>query len=496
MALLKKYKLAGFLLASLTILLFQNCSNVSLIPKQAEQSITPYIPPSYEIKPALAVRAPACISCHAQVHGDLVTDFGYKDPFFFGRTQYQENNSNGTNSIQKQSFKDTFYGLWNNGSFNGQGNATGANYFTTLNDPAVTIDGSFVIPHAQLLQAKDNSTLTLKNFLLSQNALSADITSKLVEKQSIYIGAPTAQMIRNLISLQQAVLVDVSPYFQAVWRSPTAVLNGVQLQFGAINRTEYYISNNGTLTCRGDVFVDGTLFLNNVQVDTDQAGCRIYVTGSVFIQGPPTYVGDYALKGANLQISSARAIMVGMSTMSDRLQYAAGLRNAPTYQDNLNFNQDILHDRDLITGLTDSAGYYKKLTLNSTHDTIAYFRNLDSGGNWEPTEGHTQTEVDNCGSNCTDSGYRYAMNDPVSGRPYGQQDPQRICINSFEATFAGLVLNAPIVQSRYYGKFYGSIIAEFALFALGHLEFYTDHNLDTVEILPLLKESIYQISDN
>src|SRR5580704_10473901 len=35
------------------------------------------------VKPALAVRALSCLMCHAQIHSNVITDFGSGDPQFF-----------------------------------------------------------------------------------------------------------------------------------------------------------------------------------------------------------------------------------------------------------------------------------------------------------------------------------------------------------------------------------------------------------------------------
>src|SRR5206468_2979224 len=152
--------------------------------------------------------------------------------------------------------------------------------------------------------------------------------------------------------------------------------------------------------------------------------------------------------GANLQISSARAIMMGMSTINNRLAYVGGLRGATTPTDHLAFNQLIRNDRDLIVGLTDDSGYYSART-DSGCTVIGYFRDLDAGGIWYPADGHTQDEVDSC-TDCVDSNINYAGDNPLQ--------------ESREVMFSALVLNAPVVMSRYQGEFHGCIITEFPLF--------------------------------
>lgn len=56
--------------------------------------------------------------------------------------------------------------------------------------------------------------------------------------------------------------------------------------------------------------------------------------------------------------------------------------------------------------------------------------------------------------------------------------------------FSGLLLNAPMVHSRYLGVFKGTIIAELALFNLGNFHFEFDPVINRVNAFPLLKKPI------
>ena len=40
-----------------------------------------------------------------------------------------------------------------------------------------------------------------------------------------------------------------------------------------------FITNQKTTKCKGDVIIDSVVFLNNLVLDTDAEGCRLYVTG-------------------------------------------------------------------------------------------------------------------------------------------------------------------------------------------------------------------------
>jgi hypothetical protein len=73
---------------------------------------------------------------------------------------------------------------------------------------------------------------------------------------------------------------------------------------------QFVTNPTSNIECFGDVAIKGTLFLNNVTIQTDAGGCRLYVSRTVFIQGPIHYQGD---PNANLQITSSSAIVMGFS---------------------------------------------------------------------------------------------------------------------------------------------------------------------------------------
>ncbi len=56
--------------------------------------------------------------------------------------------------------------------------------------------------------------------------------------------------------------------------------------------------------------------------------------------------------------------------------------------------------------------------------------------------------------------------------------------------YSGLLLNAPMIHSRYLGTFKGTIIAELALFNLGNFHFEFDPVINKVNAFPLLKKPI------
>ncbi len=58
-------------------------------------------------------------------------------------------------------------------------------------------------------------------------------------------------------------------------------------------------------------------------------------------------------------------------------------------------------------------------------------------------------------------------------------------------SFERILLNAPIVQSRYQGRFSGTIIAEYTLMSLNTFVFAYDTTFDNVTILPFLDSKTY-----
>ena len=60
-------------------------------------------------------------------------------------------------------------------------------------------------------------------------------------------------------------------------------------------------------------------------------------------------------------------------------------------------------------------------------------------------------------------------------------------------SFSRILLNAPVVHSRYSGKFKGLVIAEFALFFQGKSSYEFDPVFKQVPVLPRLKDSDYLV---
>ena len=67
----------------------QNITNVLHVTFEVDN-------PVLDFKPALAVRAVECLSCHARIEGDLITDLGYKSAKDVGPDYFMGANSAGT----------------------------------------------------------------------------------------------------------------------------------------------------------------------------------------------------------------------------------------------------------------------------------------------------------------------------------------------------------------------------------------------------------------
>jgi hypothetical protein len=263
------------------------------------------------------------------------------------------------------------------------------------------------------------------------------------EMSTVYIGAPT-----------QAQIVALAPG-QPI--GAVAVNGSSASGFSAVaGESVKYVTNTSTVQCAGaDVVVTGTLFLNNLRVNAGNGGCRLYVTGAVFIQGPITYLGSDPT--SNLQISSAEAIIMGIGLTGTSYQSGeAGLENDPEPGSNPLYTRLVYDSRNLELRGQPSVSAYKSWAQDVYYE----------GSNIGPT-----VLID--ASNTSGAA-------EVSVSPAGQA---RTVVN-----FNHLLLNAPMVHSRYLGNFTGTISSEVAVMALGEFAFSYDPVFSTqgLQILPLI----------
>lgn len=230
------------------------------------------------LKPTLAVRGSGCIMCHANVRGNVLTDFGHGNSYFYDGFYYTDDSGNG-------------------------------NWTTT------TFSNSMVF----VPQAKTPSNQSLVDVM---SPLLRGATPQ--EVSGIYIGAPTADKIREVGKLAGGQKTNFISN-----RNTSPKFSGITAQDGGA----YYTNGTKPVVCDGDLVIDGIVWLNNVTIAT-YSGCRIYATKSVFVSGPVTFAAEVDTQTQNLQISSAMMVAMGVGRgCRNSYNYIAGssTHNYPAY---------------------------------------------------------------------------------------------------------------------------------------------------------------------
>lgn len=302
----------------------------------------------------------------------------------------------------------------------------------------------YVPKNATLPDAVRNATgtATLKGYLDRQFA-NADQpvtrTTSVKELSALYIGAPTDADLANAFSLKST---DRMQYQKG--KKATADLSGL------VDAGNFF-RNSGTLVCDGDLVLRGPVHLENLVVST-VAGCRLYVIGSVFIHGKINYANMTAT--SNLQITSSRSISLGLGMELKNNQHCEpSSRWANNNGDSSYSRSSSLRTRfvDLFTT--------KDSYLRGVADPVA-------NGNLILAEADVI-------QNATGTFY------DASCEP----------INGINVPFERMLLNAPIIHSRYAGDFKGTIIAEVLLMRLNAFKFEFDPVFNSVDVLPYLDPS-------
>jgi hypothetical protein len=192
-----------------------------------------------------------------------------------------------------------------------------------------------------------------------------------------------------------------------------------------------FFTNTGEVTCDGDLLVPGTLFLNRLNLITKN-GCRIYATGPIFVQSAISYKGSRA----NLQLVSSQAILMGIGDKSCE----ASDKESPL-------------SRRLISGYAVST-YLTREGEKRAMTPEALGKGIYAEGKLIPSLEDATCQPDT-------------------------------------PAFSRLLLDAPLVHSRYQGQFTGLVIAEVVLFRLGKSTFEFDPVFKEVPTLPILKDTDY-----
>lgn len=256
--------------------------------------------------------------------------------------------------------------------------------------------------------------------------------AQVIEKKNVYIGAPDATTLEARFGITQGNAVELK-YIKND-RNVSPDIEGIRL-----SKNRDYYTNGSEVVCDGDLFVRGILFLNKPTIVTD-SGCRIHATDPIFLQGAVTFKGKGKnVSRANLQLVSSEAIFLGV-----------GRKKCDTTADS-----DPLSLRLLKTPALPSI-----ITRSAARDNIppqTFAQNIYNKAKLVPLED----------SSCHDE----------------------------NLSLSRILLNAPLVHSRYSGKFKGLVIAEFALFWQGKSDFEFDPVFKEVPVLPLLKNEDYLMID-
>lgn len=391
--------------------------------------------------PSLAIRGSSCIACHANIKSDFVTDAGYGSPWFFGK--------GGTVNYGNRAVDLGYYGDHELKSLITM-KVTGGSIFVPyapLGISSVTSSQFFnpngVSPADATNQANlkrvVESGITLKKYLEYNKAAETTAT---VKEKTVYIGSLSANEILSASGINSSNLGEV------VYKPRTGSSITSYSGIGAISSGNFRKVVSTTLACDGDLFIHGNLFMKDVTVRTDQ-GCRIYVTGVVFVDGTIKYEDINKAQGvdlSNLQIASAVSINLGVGQSHCE---TSSLPYSNWYYENCVRTNNV--SGDSCNPLLHRYQTYKAPTRNDSAGTAV----LDA----------VKTAANALGSDLLDATCR------------GGSDPRAV-------SFERLLLNAPTIHSRYIGDFKGVVVGEVVLFSVGKFSFTFDSVFQRVPLLP------------
>ncbi len=378
--------------------------------------------PFHNLEPSLAVRGVGCAACHLKSTSKLITDFGFGSDYFFGKNALANVNANPFESP---------YSFYND-------HAGAALLTADLKEvivpaqnlpfkPATYLVAPYPIPNAAQAAAT-----TLAQYVKA--VVPAAVVST---KTEIYIGAPSADVMISRTRVGSAEMT----YFKNQDSSP-----GLS---GLVKAGTYFTATN--LTCDGDLVIKGTLFLKDLTLTT-RDGCRVHVTGPIFINGKISYVqqAPSSTNNTNLQLVSSTWINlgVGQSHCENDVGY-------PT-------NVDAWYKANPNSGLTPF-----------THRITSH-----------PTK--SRDDQQNAATLAAAQGTIAGFQDASCRKSVAGEPPR-------EVHYERLLMNAPRIDSRYTGKYTGVIIGEAVLMSLSSFSFTFDPVFSRVPILPLLLPSDYLV---
>ncbi|MDC0980258.1 tandem-95 repeat protein [Bdellovibrionales bacterium] len=291
------------------------------------------------LKPALAIRGAGCILCHAKVNSNIYTDMGFSKTShdnFFGRgpTNYSPYHNPAVGIFRKidaENYEPTgttsaFGSLSLLGTLflpeNTQIPSAHRSYYgyqNSLFDYINTLASGFKRLKYNFFRIPEMIPLNNGHSVQVMTAGAIQGTGQplsalnIAKKQNIFIGAPTDSAIRKLFSSQSPSPGEIEYFLDPTGSSHSSP--------AWINRLPQYATNSGVMNCDGDLVVNGLLVLNRATIRTKN-GCRIYASQPVVIIGALTVLGttgNYPHTNSNVQISSSKGVLFGVS--GDYLRY-------------------------------------------------------------------------------------------------------------------------------------------------------------------------------
>jgi hypothetical protein len=361
--------------------------------------------PFRDMRPALAIRGSACVTCHANVRSSYITDFGFGSPWFAGLDK-----PTGYNGGQLVFGSGHMYG------------DHGGSWATAK------IVGPVLVPKTNAVQM-GSAVQTLASFVRSQE-MGKSTPATVTEKDTVFIGAPTVAQLEDRFKVASGVNLKFSA-------------NDAQsLPFAGIEwNAAGYFTNIGTVICDGDLFLRGTVLLKKPVIRTKN-GCRIHATGPIFMDENSSYEnlgGAMAANNTNLQLVSARAVILGVGT----------------------------------SHCEPASGWYPSVGATNP----LKMRLVDI---WT-TRSHVTRSVP------ADPRAEAQLLLAEAGKLQGYRDASCYA-GGRNVHLERILINAPMVQSRLTGNVSGVVITEVALFSLSAFSYEFDAVFSRVPVLPLLKQ--------
>ncbi|MFS4458824.1 Ig-like domain-containing protein [Bdellovibrio sp. HCB2-146] len=314
------------------------------------------------------------------------------------------------------------------------------NKFGTMSIPA---DKTVHVPKASLpaFVAAATSKQTIAQYvsdLFSKSEYANTREVAVAEQSSIYIGAPTAAQMASALRLADT---ERSRYYKNS-------LDSVELS-GVVDQGTFF-EMSGQVECDGDLVVRGPLYIDNLNLKTT-VGCRVYVIGSVFAYGPITYAAGS--DSSNLQITSTKSVNFGLGSAKNNDGKYCSTTDVYS-KDNSSYGSNSLTNRYSTFWTVPGNFVRQSASPKEFGDSIIAEAKLI-----EAKKGSLKDAA--CGA---------------EGR---------------NVSFEHVLVNAPVVQSRYVGDFKGTVIAEFSIMTLGAFKFEFDPIFKTVPVWPFLDSRTY-----